>query len=91
MPAPRGTISRTCPPETNQTTWILLPGKTNTASVNIACYLDGGKALLPLPTGSGRLENLYAYILQENSEGAVLAEGPGLVIFDALLRPGRND
>ncbi|MGH7992080.1 MAG: DUF4129 domain-containing transglutaminase family protein [Limisphaerales bacterium] len=74
--------------ETNQTTWILLPGKTNTASVNIACYLDGGKALLPLPTGSGRLENLYAYVLQENSEGAVLAEGPGLVIFDALYGPG---
>ncbi len=74
--------------ETNQTTWVLLPGKTNMASVNIACYLDGGKALLPLPTGSGRLENLYAYILQENSEGAVLAEGPGLVIFNALYGPG---
>jgi protein-glutamine gamma-glutamyltransferase len=43
-----------------------------------------------LPTGSGRLENLYAYILQENSEGAVLAEGPGLVIFNALYGPGRT-
>lgn len=74
--------------ETNQTTWILLPGKTNAASVNLACYLDGGKALLPLPTGSGRLENLYAYVLQENSEGAVLAEGPGLVIFNAFYGPG---
>jgi protein-glutamine gamma-glutamyltransferase len=74
--------------ESNQTTWILLPRKNNTASVNIACYLDGGKALLPLPTGSGRLENLYAYILSVNSEGAVLAEGPGLVIFDALYGPG---
>jgi hypothetical protein len=74
-------------PETNQTTWVLLP-KTNTASVNIACYLDGGKALLPLPTGSGRLDNLNAYILQQNSEGAVLAEGPGLVIFDAHYGPG---
>ena len=28
-------------PETNQTTWILIRGKTNTASVNIACYLYG--------------------------------------------------
>lgn len=76
------------PSETNQTTWVLLPGKTNMASVNLACYLDGGKALLPLPTGSGRLENLYAYILQGNSEGAVLAEGPGLLIFDAYYGPG---
>jgi hypothetical protein len=55
---------------------VLLPRKTNTASVNIACYLDGGKALLPLPSGSGRLENLNAYVLHRNSEGAVLAEGP---------------
>jgi hypothetical protein len=74
-------------PQTNQTTWVLLP-KTNTASVNIACYLYGGKALLPLPTGCGQLENLNAYILQKNSEGAVSAEGPGLVIFDAYYGPG---
>jgi hypothetical protein len=74
--------------QTNQTTWVLLPGKTNTASVNIACYLYGGKALLPLPTGSGQLDNLNAYILQKNSEGAVLAEGPGLVIFDARYGSG---
>jgi len=74
-------------PEHDQTTWILLP-KTNTASVNIACYLDGGKDLLPLPGGSGRLENLNAYILQKNGGGAVLAEGPGLVIFDAHYGPG---
>ena len=44
--------------------------------------------MLPLPTGSGRLENLPAYILQKNSEGAVLAEGPGLVIFDARYGSG---
>jgi hypothetical protein len=75
-------------PERDQTTWILLPGKTNTASVNIACHLYGGKSLLPLPTGCGRLENLNAYLLHRNSEGAVLAEGPGLVIFDALYGPG---
>lgn len=74
--------------ETNQTTWILLAGKTNAASVNIGCYLDGGKALLPLPTGCDRLENLYAYLLSKNSEGTVLAEGPGLVIFDAFYGPG---
>lgn len=83
-------------PEHDQTTWILL-SKTNTASVNIACYLDGRsiktenpQGLLPLPAGSGRLENLPAFFLWKNSEGAVLAEGPGLVIFDALYGPGRT-
>jgi hypothetical protein len=81
--------------ETNETTWVLLPGKTNLATVNIACYLNGTAkgsgnpvGLLPLPTGSGRLENLNAYLLQKNNAGAVLAEGPGLVIFDAGYGPG---
>jgi hypothetical protein len=53
----------------------LLPQKTNTASVNIACYLDGWsqelsapEGLLPLPTGSGRLENLTAWSLQINND-----------------------
>ncbi|HEU0039701.1 MAG TPA: transglutaminase-like domain-containing protein, partial [Verrucomicrobiae bacterium] len=79
------------PPESRR--WPLLPAKTNTAAVNIACYLDGRGSnslagLLPLPGGSGRLENLQAFTLRKNSAGAVLAEGPGLLIFDALYGPG---
>ena len=31
------------PSETNNTTWVLIPGKTNTGSVNISTYLDGGR------------------------------------------------
>jgi hypothetical protein len=83
------------PAETNLTTWRLLPQKTNHAAVNIACYLRPDKkglrkGLLPLPEGSGRLERLPAYILQKNSAGAVLAEGPGLVIFDTLYGSGQT-
>jgi len=73
---------------TNHTTWLLLPGNTNTAAVNLACYLPGKCALLPLPTGCGRLENLSVFLLSKNSLGAVLAQGPGLVVFDALYGPG---
>ncbi len=77
--------------ETNNTTYVLLPGKTNLAAVNIACYLHGGAALLPLPTGSGRLENLPDLTsLQRNSLGGVYAQGPGLVIFDAHYGPGQT-
>jgi hypothetical protein len=76
--------------ETNGTTWVLLPNKASSAEVNISCYLDGGTALLPLPEGSSRLEKLPAYILKKNSAGAVLAEGPGLVMFDALYGPGAS-
>ncbi len=77
-------------PESDPTTFVLLRKKTNTLSAKIGCYLYGGKALLPLPTGSGRLENLNVFLLQANSEGAVMAEGPGLVQFDAFYGPGET-
>ena len=73
---------------TNETSWLLLPAKTNTDLINIACYLEGGQGLLPLPPGSARLDNLPAFVLRKNGSGAVLAEGPGLVMFDALHGPG---
>lgn len=80
--------------EKDETSWQLALGKTNSARAHIACYLDGraqsGNALglLPLPTGSVRLEKLGAYILQKNNLGTVIAEGRGLEQFDALYGPG---
>ncbi len=74
--------------DTNKTTWVLLPGKPLVTPVNIACYLTGGQGLLPLPRGTARLEHLPAFILRRNNLGAVHAEGPGLVIFDAWHGPG---
>ena len=74
--------------ESPHTTWVLLPGKTNGAALNIACYLPDQGGLLPLPTGTGRLENLSAWVVRKSALGMVLAEGPGLVIFDALYEPG---
>lgn len=74
--------------ETNQTTWVLLPEKHITTPVTIAAYLPGGQGLLPVPRGTARLENLPAFILQRNNLGCLHAEGPGLVIFDALYGPG---
>ncbi|HEX4342959.1 MAG TPA: transglutaminase domain-containing protein, partial [Verrucomicrobiae bacterium] len=73
---------------TNSGNWVLVPGKTNNAEINIACYLPGSAALLPLPSGAGRLEHLSAYTLEKNPEGAIFARGPGLVIFDAHYGPG---
>jgi protein-glutamine gamma-glutamyltransferase len=79
----------------NETAWVLVAGKTNTSTVNIASYLDGRsketgepEGLLPLPTGCGRLENLPLVSLKMNRTGAVLASGFGLVIFDARYGPG---
>ncbi len=69
----------------NTLVWPLPPlqSVTNTQSANIACYLDGGKALLPLPTGVSRLEKLNVIEVKKNALGAVLAVGPGLAMFDA--------
>ncbi|HEX3857058.1 MAG TPA: transglutaminase-like domain-containing protein [Verrucomicrobiae bacterium] len=86
------------PPEPDNTSWVLMTNKTDTASINIACYLDGRsqdgdpEGVLPLPSGSSRLENLPAIssviALQKNKTGAVLATGSGLMIFDARYGPG---
>ena len=80
----------------NSGNWDLLPEKTNALVVNIACYLDGRspdtgdpQGLLPLPTGSRRLENLPALTLKKSKTGAVLATGQGsLMMFDALYCQG---
>jgi len=79
------------PPDSGQ--WDLLSGRSNVHAVSISCYLESWKnnspaGLLPLPAGSGRLEKLRAYLLTKNTAGAVFAEGPGLVVFDALYGPG---
>lgn len=73
---------------TNSLRFVLQPGKTNNAEVKIACYLPGGKALLPLPAGSGVLDNLAVFDLRNSKFGAVLAQGPGLVIFDSRYNQG---
>jgi len=80
---------------TNENTWILTGDKANASRIGIACYLSdhdrvtgNAMGLLPLPTGSTRLENLPAYVLEKNRYGAVLAQGPGLVQFDVLYGPG---
>lgn len=81
--------------EPDGSTWNLLPGKKNSDIINIACYLNGRSSetrdpegLLPLPSGSGRLEKLPVFTLGVNRGGAVLAAGLGLVVFDAHYGPG---
>ena len=88
-------FDRLGPEKAGGTTFAMVPGKTNIATINIACYLDDGEGatregLLPLPENCGRLENMPAYGLRINRLGTVIAEGPGLVMFDALYGPGES-
>lgn len=80
-------------PPVESANWTLIKDRTNLSTINIACYLDGLEnetpvGLLPLPTGTARLEKLLAYSLNRNSAGAVMAGGPRFVMFDALYGPG---
>jgi protein-glutamine gamma-glutamyltransferase len=75
------------------TTFDLVPNKTNVCAARISCYLSGGEGslregVLPLPRGTGRLEDIPAYDVRVNNLGVVMVQGPGLVIFDALYGPG---
>jgi protein-glutamine gamma-glutamyltransferase len=75
--------------------WPLNSTSANHYSVSIACYLNEisqsdkyPEGLLPLPPDCNRLENLRAYFVFQNNIGAVQAEGPHLVIFDARFGSG---
>ncbi len=74
--------------EADGTTWLLPPRVNKPLNVRLACYLADKGSVLPLPTGTARLESLAAYTLQVNPEGAVFALGPGLVLFNAVYGPG---
>lgn len=71
-------------------TFTLLPGQRNPRTVKIACYLPGGRSLLPLPGDTGTIEHLQAYLLQKNAMGSLFATGPGLVIYDAFYGSGTS-
>jgi len=85
---------------TDGTSWIFLTNKPGTATINITCYLNGRskegdpEGVLPLPSGTCRLLNLPALLastaigIQTNRLGAVLANGAGLMVFDARYGPG---
>ncbi len=86
-------------PETpvNSGHWVLHPKVAGRALVNISCYLnainpkDGNPlGVLPLPGDCDHLENLNAYDLKNNSVGTVLAEGPGLLTFNAGFGAGSS-
>lgn len=75
--------------------WSMISEKRTNTTVQIACYLDGydnnsPAGLLPLPTGTTRLEGLFAFQVDKNSAGTVMVHGPGLVIFDARYGPGET-
>jgi protein-glutamine gamma-glutamyltransferase len=60
-------------PERDNTTWTLQPGRP-AWHVRIAARVRNGKALLPLPAGTTRIEDLTALSVRRNALGAVHAD-----------------
>lgn len=76
----------------NSLHYPVVPKQTNRFAATIACYLEGYQngapaGLLPVPAGVGEFEHLLAYSMTLNTAGAMLAEGPRLLIFDAHYDP----
>ena len=83
------------PVEADKTSWVFQSAQHDAFVVNIATYLNGWSSeletpegLLPLPSGCSRLENMPAVFLKTNQMGAALANGPGLLIFNARFGSG---
>src|SRR4051812_17691075 len=69
-------------PETNDTTWVLLPNAKPHASVRIAQFLGSSHRLLAAPGGVSTLEELPVFQLETNRLGALkVQEGPGFVEY----------
>ncbi len=83
------------PDANNENNFTLVPGATNRSEVTISSYLDHwskelnvAEGLLPLPSGTHHLAQLPVAALGRNQYGAVQADGPGLLIFQAQYGPG---
>ncbi len=71
-------------PEADTTTWTVGETQAKTNSVRISMYLNRGKGILPLPSGTWQLADLVVGELNRNKYGvAQVLEGPGLVQYRA--------
>lgn len=78
-------------PESDLTTWKLLPAKMTRKQVTIAGFLPGGAGLLPSPGGVARFEDLPAVTMETNRLGVVrISEGPGFFRVVASFDEGAS-
>ncbi len=77
--------------DNDTTTWSIMPPKEPKQEINLYAYLQKGRLILPVPTGTYELGNLPVAAVKTNRFGAVRAqEGPGLVGVRMSYSPGRT-
>lgn len=77
-------------PDLDTTTWTLGPEQSITGAARISGYLRGGKGLLALPMGAGRLRDLPVGAVEQTGLAATrVSDGPGVVSYVAEFHPGK--
>jgi len=75
-------------PKADKTTWILKPFKEKGRSIQISSYLEDGKGMLKLPSGSFKITNLPVKVLEKNKLGAYRVHaGPEFVMYEVHHDP----
>ncbi|MEO8038746.1 MAG: hypothetical protein ABI794_08240, partial [Betaproteobacteria bacterium] len=83
----QGSSFRTVAPE-GLSSWVIGAGRGE--PVHISSWLDRGRAVLPLPSGTYRLDGLNVGRVEVNGLGAVrVSDGPELVMFSARADDSR--
>jgi len=78
-------------PESDLTTWKLMPDKPTRKKAIISGFLSGGQGLLPTPAGVAKLEDLPAVQFETNQLGVLrVQEGPGFYQTTAYYDDGRS-
>lgn len=84
----QGSNFRAVPPE-GTSSWVI--GEGVGPSMQISTWLTRGRAMLPLPPGTFRLDGLNVGRVEANSFGSVrVSEGPDLVLFSVRSDPARE-
>jgi len=82
--AGRGREFSSALPEADTTTWTVGDRQSRTNSLRVSMYLKRGKGILPLPSGTWQLADLFVGELNRNNYGVVqVLEGPGMVEYEA--------
>jgi hypothetical protein len=83
--------------KTNDSTFLLMQAKTNESRIGVACYLTDwdrenrfAMGLLPLPSGSVRLERLPACFIKDKQHGRRTRGRAGIGSVRGRLRARRN-
>jgi hypothetical protein len=78
-------------PETDGSTWRILPEREGGRTISVSAPLKGGKGMLKLPNGTFKIAQLPVLKMAMNQLGDLkVIEGPGLINYQILFGAGAS-